>query len=64
LLGATSDAAKSRVKGEAEARAGELRGAAMDAVDMVKEEVASAVNGDGRDATAESQPAAGSSALS
>jgi len=37
LIGSTSDAAKSRVKSEAQARAADLRDAAMDAMDTVKE---------------------------
>jgi len=45
LIGATSDEAKSRVKSEARARASDLRDAALDAVDTVKESVVDTVSG-------------------
>jgi len=44
LIGATSDEAKSRVKSEARARAGDLKDAALDAVDTAKESVLDTVS--------------------
>lgn len=44
LMGDTSDAAKSRVKSEANARVDDVRNAAMDAVDTVKESVVETVS--------------------
>jgi hypothetical protein len=46
VLGATSDAAKSRLKSEAQARTARLRDVAADAVETVKETVASAERGE------------------
>jgi hypothetical protein len=44
LIGSTSDAAKSRVKSEAQARAADLRDAAMDAMDTAKESTVDATS--------------------
>ena len=71
LLGATSDAAKSRLKSEAEVRADGLRGVAEDALKTIKEKVAvDGGNGSEQprsasdDQQSEPQPAADSSEVS